>query len=93
MVTKPERRFSTGLAQSSCPSRLESQRSARRDRRRAAPFALPLKSSSGMLSTTMESQSASASHAQVEAFGRRHRIDLVTMVSTDLVGLPSGLEP
>jgi len=34
----------------------------------------------------MEPQNASASQAQVEAFGRRHRTDLVTLVFTDMVG-------
>ena len=34
----------------------------------------------------MDPRDASASHAQVEAFGRRHRTGLVTLVFTDMVG-------
>jgi hypothetical protein len=34
----------------------------------------------------MEPQGTAASQAQVEAFGRRHRTDLVTLAFTDMVG-------
>jgi class 3 adenylate cyclase len=34
----------------------------------------------------MDPRSASASQVQVEAFGRRHRTGLVTLVFTDMVG-------